>query len=82
MALLGVLATHLHLATPKKVKDHVGPARRCLQGEVTLSNQETCWELAGRGAFRGKWGRVSTGSAAPGCDACPGMELLGVVFTL
>lgn len=45
----------------------MGPARRYLQGEVILSNQEIRWELAGRVAFSGgKWGHVPTGSAAPG----------------
>lgn len=42
MALPGVLAARLQLATPKRTEGHVGPARRCLQGEVTLSNQERC----------------------------------------
>ncbi|KAF6278088.1 hypothetical protein mRhiFer1_009375 [Rhinolophus ferrumequinum] len=42
MALPGVLAAHLQLVTPKRTEGHVGPARRCLQGEVTLSNQERC----------------------------------------
>lgn len=42
MALPGVLAAHLQLASPKRTEGHVGPVRRCLQGEVTLSNQERC----------------------------------------
>lgn len=59
----------VYLAAPRKAEDRVGPAGRCLQGDMTPGNQGRCWDLARIGAREGGNGAVCPQEgrgAAPG----------------
>lgn len=84
-----MLVTCVRLAAPRNAEDHVGPAGRGLQGEVTPGIQGRCCTLASRGAqghrsgdmgqcVHGRAGRCPSYRVRPAA----GTELLGAAFTL